>query len=556
MKSRFKSEGVAILLTALLLFLFDFLFLNEVIRWFSRALFVETTPMKAVLFFFSYIFMIFAIAVMLLSKYIRFPVFFGSVFMIAIGKLYFSINGEAFGVLDIETALRYLDFTSQAVSTYWKAGLVSIWPIIPYAILFLFIHKNFEPISLKYSPLILVGLLVGASLTARSAGSHTRAFPRYIQPLFVGGYYMTTRPYVGPRDQPYFKPASRSVAKHIIFIMDESVRGDLLSINGHDVDTTPELLKSKNKIFNFGIASSLSNSSSSSNYGVLTGVKMKDLPDKKQISRRLPLLFTYAHNSVERNVNFVWGQTSFVAQKQKFEFLNENVFDLYTANPNLPVYEYDRKIIEKLVEITAGDTNTFTWVNKWGSHFDYDTTYPSEKEIFKPVYKNSSPDDQTALYNSYYNSLRWGVDGFLSELLKRLDNRDVIVVYSADHGQSLLEAGIPGTHNRTYNVSATQASVPLLAMGFNTTTRDFLKSHFNSEIRDKVSAEQIFPTLLYLLGYAKSDIEKHYAPTLFDFVSGKSRTFLSGDMWGFGPAVSNPFLWPQRILSSEKLQSQ
>lgn len=537
-----NSDLFSISVATVLVTLLDYFYLNETIGYFSKALFVETSTDKAIIFILIYLCMNFGVAVLLTTRHIRFPFFILSLLLVAMGKIYMGINAEEFGILDIETALKYLDFASQAASTYWKVSLKALLLAIPYSIMFLLLRAKLKPVSIKYLPLILVGLFSGAYLTARSAGAHTRAFPRYIQPLFVGGYYLSTSPYVGPRDEIYFKPTTPTKARHVIFIMDESVRGDLLSLNGYEVETTPylkEKVKEAKEIFNFGIASSMSNSSSSSNYSVLTGIKMSELPDRAQRSRHLPLIFSYAHKSVAK-VNFIWAQTSFVAQRKKFDFLTENVVDLVTQFPNLPIHEYDRKVVDELDKITASDETSFTWVNKWGSHFDYDWTYPPNGTIFNPIYRDSASDDQKALYNSYYNSLRWGVDEFFKELLTRLKNRDVLIVYSSDHGQSILEAGIPGTHNRTFNISPSQASVPILAAGLNTSSVNFLKENYNVQNLNETSAEQIFPTLLFMMGFDKSDIEKHYARTLFDSVN-PARSFLSGDMWGLGPAVSNVF---------------
>src|SRR5262249_17000856 len=154
--------------------------------------------------------------------------------------------------------------------------------------------------------------------------------------------------------------------------------------------------------------------------------------------------------------------------------------------PSLQPFEFDRKVIDVLDDITGKDETSFTWVNKWGSHFTYDTTYPPDHQIFSPVYKDSSADNAEAMHNSYYNSLRWAVDDFFATLLKRIEGRDVVIVYTSDHGQSLLEAGIPGTHNRTYNISSSQANVPLLLFGTNDQQRSDLKKIFISENRDRV----------------------------------------------------------------------
>ncbi len=242
-----------------------------------------------------------------------------------------------------------------------------------------------------------------------------------------------------------------------------------------------------------------------------------------------------------KNAHLIWGQTSFAQQKQKFEFQDISVVDIYGAKPNLPVHQYDREVINEIDSATADAGTKFIWVNKWGSHFDYDSTYPKEALHFSPIYTNSDSDNQEAMLNSYYNSLRWGVDAFFAELTSRLEGRDVIVIYSSDHGQSILEKGIPGTHNRVFNISSSQASVPLFALGFNDRTRNILRNLYIKENYNLVSAEQVFPSLLWLMGYPKEKINSHYAKSLFEPLTPVVRKFLSGDLWGFGPSVSNVF---------------
>src|ERR1700722_7318310 len=53
-------------------------------------------------------------------------------------------------------------------------------------------------------------------------------------------------------------PAKKG-AKHILFLVEESVRGDALTINNKNVFTTPFLKKIDSSYYNYGIASSVSN---------------------------------------------------------------------------------------------------------------------------------------------------------------------------------------------------------------------------------------------------------------------------------------------------------
>jgi glucan phosphoethanolaminetransferase (alkaline phosphatase superfamily) len=543
MKTLDRKKVIAIVFV--FLFLFDFFFLNEVIRWFLRSLLVESTAAKTVMFFVAYSLMVLSVSILLLTKYVSDFAFALALACIIAGKVYFSVNGEPFGVLDLETAVKEFGLFGEAIKSYWKVSVPALLPAIIFAGGYYFLRKKLfviGKVNWKFIPLALAGILAGGYLTYRSAGSHVRAFPRYLQPTFVIGYYAFTAPYNGPRDQPYFKASHHGLARHIIFIMDESVRGDLLGVNGYNINTTPFLTQNRNQIFNYGVASSFSNSSASSNYSVMTGIRMSTLPDIAQVSRKAPLLLDYAVQT-SRQVYYLFGQPGFVSQKQKFGFQNVNAKDIVGLHEGAPTHQLDRKIIDEVEQITAGDKPTFTWLNKIGSHFNYDSAYPPDKKVFSPTYSDSSADDQMAMLNSYYNSLLWGVDSFFEELMNRLKDRDVIVVYTSDHGQSILEAGIPGTHNRTFNISANQANVPLFCVGLNGKTRENLQRLYVKANLNNLAAEQIFPSLLILMGYDKKIIQAYYPPSMFEVVRHQARKFLSGDLWGLGPAAVNIFTY-------------
>lgn len=93
---------------------------------------------------------------------------------------------------------------------------------------------------------------------------------------------------------PFFDPSGQALAKHIIFIIDESIRGGMLSINGHDVDTMPFLASVSKKARNYGVASSCTNCSSTTNIILVTGIGLHQLPDTGYETLKESSLFQYA----------------------------------------------------------------------------------------------------------------------------------------------------------------------------------------------------------------------------------------------------------------------
>ena len=66
------------------------------------------------------------------------------------------------------------------------------------------------------------------------------------------------------RDDPYFTRADTPMAAHVVLIVDESVVGEHLSINGYARDTSPYLATIGDRMCNFGIACSGGNCSRTS----------------------------------------------------------------------------------------------------------------------------------------------------------------------------------------------------------------------------------------------------------------------------------------------------
>ncbi|MGA2435630.1 MAG: sulfatase-like hydrolase/transferase [Bryobacteraceae bacterium] len=506
-----------------------------------HALIFESTRAKAYLFLASYVAMTAAVAILLLIRRIAWVAFLVTLLFVLVNVTYSKVNGAPFSVLDLETFYRNWGLTSQAVSMYWGAIIRQLATAIAvYGTLFALSRKFLRPISIHWIVVACLALGGGVAHTIRTAGSHVKAFPQYVEPAYVIFYDALFSAYSGPRDQPYFVPREAPRCQHLIFVMDESVRGDLLEINGYPEHNTPYLKTIQKYYLNYGVASSFTNSSLSSNESLMAGLAMDELPDVKQKTRHGPQVFDYAKQAV-RQVYFIWGQDKYEGRQKR---VNAQVKILRAEFPALKTYQQDRAIIDYLDKITAAGDTSFTWVNKWGCHFDYEADYPPEQTHRTPVFKSAKPV-RTEMLNSYFNCLEWAVDGFLQELLSRLEGRDVVIVYTSDHGQSIMEKGVPGTHNRTFDISASQASVPVLVFGTNAHTRQLLALWFRAESAGRVSAEQIFPTLLWILGYGDDEVNSRYPRSLFDHLPDRPRVFLSGDIWALSaPYVRNIFRLP------------
>lgn len=212
--------------------------------------------------------------------------------------------GRFSSLVDLATALFAgvdANMASEAVVTYFNP--ISLLPIIAFASL-LFVTKKSETrgafvfFSIVAAFFFYFGVTTYFTSNQYYSGSLSN-FARTVVSYPTGWYIGTIdgpprgMVYAAARDPLSFK-SNEPPRNNIVFIVDESVRGDRLSINGYAKPTTPTLddLNKKDAIANWGIAVSGTTCSHTSNPLLLTG--LNQLPDKKFEVYRWPTIFQYA----------------------------------------------------------------------------------------------------------------------------------------------------------------------------------------------------------------------------------------------------------------------
>jgi glucan phosphoethanolaminetransferase (alkaline phosphatase superfamily) len=487
------------------------------------------------------------------NRIIRYSSYLVSFFSIALFLCYKRVNGYGYNFYDAKMAVSVYGwrYTHEAVETFLP---YCIWPIV-LALLFVLavetLHRKLLPKVGPYGVILpLLAIFPIYAINVRTLGEISNFPVVYEVPVLSYVAKFKDLP-LGQRAEPYMKPAGKAFARHVVFIVDESIRGDMLSINGYHVNTTPYLISVADGIINLGVASASTNCSSTSHIVLEAGIRIDQLPDNEYKTLKQPNLFQYARQAGYRT--FIldgpnsWGRP--------YEWIGEKdllSLDAYSyvrkENPGIQSYEIDYKIIQLINKIIQSQDSSFIFVIKYGCHFSYENDYPHKNKPFAPTTEDVQDNNLQAVLNSYYNAVIWSVDGFFQKLLPTLRGKDVIVVYTSDHGQSI-EAyrTLPATHCVGKNPPCTQASVPIMLFPMDAATADAFKP-FSQTIGsnyDKASHYQLFPTLLQIMGYAPGDISKYYGPTLFDRLGGK-REFISGTLYGRGFFQKHPFQLPAK----------
>ena len=349
-------------------------------------------------------------------------------------------------------------------------------------------------------------------------------------------------PHYAEREPTRFTASEPPLTDHIVLVVDESVNGHSLGINGAPVDTTPWLASRPEGLFNYGIASAISNLSSSSNLVLQTGLPLSAFPDHELRALRAPNVFAYLAAAGYR--------TAFI-DTQTYSDRSPNLmtgFDLAHIDTTLrlrekvrgiPEHELDLRALPEVRAIVEASDRSFIYLLKTGAHLPYTDKSPPDRRPFQPTLDAwAISGDPVRTRNSYWNALLWTVDHFLAELARELaaTGREVLVIYTSDHGQWL--PGDPdGGRQLTPHATAIdpppqQASVPLLLLAFGPRTRAALAERFDPQLVDRASDFEVFPTVLQAAGYSATDTRRYHPPSLFESQAERPpRAFLSGNVF-------------------------
>ncbi len=330
-------------------------------------------------------------------------------------------------------------------------------------------------------------------------------------------------------------PKKQTGIRDVVLIIDESISGGLLSINGYPLPTTKFLHNNSNAYTNFGIAGSYTNFSAGSNLALISGLQQKHLPDNGFTAFKRPSVYQFAKNAGYSthllDAQTVTGQLHNYTTNADFDYI-DYLYQPQVNNPDLPVYDRDAILGNRLIELINDDEPSFIVINKAGAHWPYKLSYP-------PWYQPEQFNNDDAPSTHYLRAVSWSVDRFWNNVLPAFDKEDLnaLVIYTADHGENH-DAGLyQMRHASIYNATSQEGQVPLLLID----RAGFLPNDF-VPYRDGYAHAQIFPTILQAMGYGKSYIISEYGESLIDTPPEQDRWFLTGDIFGRGKNFCQPVL--------------
>ena len=407
-------------------------------------------------------------------------------------------------------------FTSQV----WPA---SAGPILAYAAMLFGIprlRRAHNGRIGRFGATLLAALLFYSLLYPVSSGAfRTLSLAASLRSLsFVGWKYVTL--YRGPR-LPVESLNSDSPKNNLVFIVDESIRGDHLSLNGYSRQTTPYLeeLQRQGLLYNWRNSSSSGTASTNSNALLLTGINR--LPDVSQQTRRMPTIFAYAKAAgyhtiyLDMQMNRRW-----LMSAEDFKLVDE----WHTEREFLSggKYQVDINAAEWMKQRLQNSGGNFIWINKAGAHFPYLERIPDGYAIWQPVLHDDryNPSDKVELINTYDTILNYNLENFFQSLVRPETLANTIFVYTSDHGQTLSENG--ETWPQT-GPTRNEARVPIFIIQ---------SSHLKVDTGYLASHQNLFATLLDIMKVPQDKRRFPYAVSLFQATASMSqeRYYIVGDI--------------------------
>lgn len=387
----------------------------------------------------------------------------------------------------------------------------------------------------------LVALCGVFAIVYRTSGS-IAGFPSpFVVPSLATAAMTQTPLFDGDREQPLraLLQGKGAGVPVVFMVVDESVGGDYLSVNGFPKPSTAFLDAHPDLYTNLGIACSAGNHSILTSLILQAGVQQFQLPDKNQAGLKQPNIFQYAKAQGYTTV-FADAQSRPNKYNSFMRRVDFSAIDVYLESPGeeFMFYERDRRIFDQIEELMRKHDKLFVYFAKAGVHFPYVAAYPADDAKFKPVMtsntiSSSSPEE---ILNSYLDGIVYATDKFLERLLPLLDRSRSALVYTGDHGQSIREIREAGTHGKVADPPISQARVPMIVYG--KPIEDRVREH-KAQLYGRTTHFQIFPSLMILLGYDPTGVNLAYGKALWQSYD-KPRMFLSGDLFARGRATMYP----------------
>ncbi|MEO8005648.1 MAG: kdo(2)-lipid A phosphoethanolamine 7''-transferase [Betaproteobacteria bacterium] len=226
----------------------------------------------------------------------------------------------------------------------------------------------------------------------------------------------------------------------LVIVIGESARYDRMGVLGHSRPNTPEMAKTDNLAAMRATSCNTSTRLSLQCMFVRPGaVDDGGASGRQTVSEEM--VFT-----VLKKLGFTSELFAMQGEVWFYNSVNPDYYKhreiIYAREENIGKPVDDLLLLRELEESIASHPRGkhLVVLHTKGSHFSYTQRYPRAYAWYTPECLSvESPCEQQALLNSYDNSIAY-TDYFLSRIIRQMESRKAMVIYTSDHGESIEEA--------------------------------------------------------------------------------------------------------------------
>lgn len=245
-----------------------------------------------------------------------------------------------------------------------------------------------------------------------------------------------TRELFDPAKQFTYVAPSEIDQTYVVFIIGETTRWDHMGMLGYERDTTPKMAKEKNLLMFKGTSCDTATKLSLRCMFVREG-GTKDNPQR-----------TLKEQNVFSVMSSLGFSSELFAMQSEIWFYNNTNTDNYSfretiasekRNDGKPVD--DMLLVNELSNSLKSHPNGkhLIILHTKGSHYLYSQRYPSGFGPFTPECMGIDDSCSKAqLINAFDNSVLY-TDSFIDSVINQMKDKNALVIYSADHGESIDE---------------------------------------------------------------------------------------------------------------------
>ncbi|WP_208950541.1 kdo(2)-lipid A phosphoethanolamine 7''-transferase [Rahnella sp. ChDrAdgB13] len=449
-----------------------------------------------------------------------------------------------YGILAAALASDSIDLSKESVGTHFVAwtALVSLIPVflmwlstLPGAALK---QTTFKKVAVKTGLLVISGLLcyMPLRLMGKVQDRHDKESNRMMASYggVVAGTYSpsnwlsalglysyssysqaedTKNLYDPAKHFTYTAPADAK-DMYVVFVIGESARRDHMGLYGYDRDNTPNLDKEKNLVALQGYSCDTA-----------TKLSLRCMFVREGGASEAPQRTLKEMNVFSVLKSNGWSSELYSMQSEAW-FYNKTRADDYSLRENIASEKRnagkpvdDMLLVDEMKDSMANHPQGkhLIILHTKGSHYLYSDRYPRSFAKYQPECMGIDDSCSTQeMINAYDNTLLY-TDYFLSQVFDQLRDKNAIVFYASDHGESISKSmhfhGTPRDH-----APVEQRTVPIMVWASDKfLSNDQNKASFaqlQKMAAEKKPAfhEKLYDTLLGCIGYTSPNggiVEQH-----------------------------------------------